>query len=302
MDRQTVYALAIPYETDFLSAQRFAQEGLGLLSLDILGPGPVACGLGCAPTSPASLAVVMSPGRLYQATFLDATAYGTITGGNPAGGLPADVNVNHQVMKQGLLRDPVTLSCPAPTTAGFSINYLIEVQFQEVDANPSVLQFFNTQNPSTPLSGPGGNGLTLPTLRACTCTVQAKAGIAATTNSQVTPAADAGWVGLYVVTVAFGQTTILAGNISILPGAPFLSANLLQIISSLGAPPGTYAIDQSTTAQRHHGQPLASTPRPTPAAHGFVMRILPANNTRRRDDREHQRPRKHLDHEAGRLD
>ena len=276
MDRFQQYPLAIPYETDFLTQSRFTQEGLGLGFLDIFGGGPMAVGLPCVPTSPASLAVVIGPGRLYQTTFLDATAYGTITGGNPAGGLPADVNPNHSVVKQGKLRDPVTLSCPAPSSAGTSINYLIEALFQEVDASPSVLQFFNTQNPSTPLSGPGGSGLTLSTLRVCTCTLQAKAGIAATTGTQVTPAADTGWVGLYVVTVAFGQTTILAGNISILPGAPFLTQNLMQIINSLGAPPGTTAVDTSAT-------PSVITASLSPAissyTQNFVFRIIPANNS-----------------------
>src|ERR1700728_321867 len=109
MDRQEIYPITLPYETDFLSAQRFAQEGLGLLSMDILGTGPVAVGLGCNPTSPASLAIVISPGRLYQTTLLDANAYGQLTGANivtvngqpVAGGLPADTDVNHSVLKQG---------------------------------------------------------------------------------------------------------------------------------------------------------------------------------------------------------
>jgi hypothetical protein len=189
MDRSIVYPLAIPYETDFLSAQRFAQEGLGLLAQDILGTGPVACGLGCGPASPASLAVTIAPGRLYQTTQLDATAYGTITGGNPAGGLPAD---SHAVLKQGVLRDPLTLSLPAPQTAGTSVNYLIQAQLLETDGDFSVLQFFNTTDPSTPFSGPNGMGTTLPTLRSCLCAVETKAGVAAAIGSQTTPLPDAG--------------------------------------------------------------------------------------------------------------
>jgi hypothetical protein len=276
MDRQIVYPLAIPYETDFLYAQRFTQEAVGLLAMDILGAGPVATGLACTATAPPSLAVQIAPGRLYQTTVLDATAYGTITGGNPAGGLAADLDMFHSVLKQGVLRDPLVLNCPAPTGAGTSTNYLIEAMFQEIDASPSVLQFFNTQNPSTPLSGPNGAGTTLPTQRLCQCVVQAKPGIAATTGSQVTPSADAGWIGLYVVTVAFGQAAIAASNIAILPGAPFLSTNLLQIINSLGAPPGTYAVDTSFTP----GVITASL-SPALASYqvGFTMRILPANDS-----------------------
>jgi hypothetical protein len=271
MDRQQVYALAIPYETDFLAAQRFTQEGLGLLALDLLGAGPVAAGLACTPTSPASLAVMIGPGRLYQLTFLDAAAYGQIAGGNPAGGLTADTDPSHQVLKQGLLRDPVTLSCPAPQTGGATVNYLIEAQFQEADIDPSVLQFFNTQNPSTPLAGPPNSpGAMLPTVRACTCILQVKAGTPVIAGTPATPIADAGWVGLYAVTVANGQTAITAANISVVSGAPFLTQTLLQ----LGNTPSAFAVDTSIVAN-------AITANPAPAltsyAAGTVLRILPAN-------------------------
>jgi|GEM_PF-3301353 hypothetical protein len=275
MDRQQVYALAIPYETDFLAAQRYTQEGLALLAQDLLGAGPVVSGLACNPASPPALAVIVSPGRLYQTVALDATAYGQLTGANlitangqpVAGGLAAD---SHQVLKQGLLRDPATLPCPAPTGAGASINYLIEAMFQEIDASPSVLQFFNTQNPATPLAGPNINGLTLPTIRACQCIVQAKPGTAAATGSQTTPAVDAGWIGLYVVTVASGQIAITAGNISTLTTAPFLT----QTVSELAQTPGTYAVDTSGTANTI----IASlSPAPTVYAIGSVFQIVPAN-------------------------
>jgi hypothetical protein len=282
MDRQQVYPLAIPYETDFLWAQRFTQEGLGLLSADLLGSGPIASGLACTPTSPASLAVSIGPGRLYQTGLLDATAYGQLTGTNVAtingqqvaGGLSSDTDSFHSILKQGLLRDPQIIACPAPSSAGTSISYLIEAMFQEIDTTPSVLQFFNTQNPGTSLTGPNGSGLTLPTVRACQCLVQAKTGIAAATGTQAAPTADAGWVPLYVVTVAFGQTVVTAANIAVAPGAPFLTQTLPQLITSSASPPGTYAQDTS-------GTPNLITATLSPAlssyAVGTVLRILPAN-------------------------
>jgi|HubBroStandDraft_1064217.scaffolds.fasta_scaffold00053_64 hypothetical protein len=272
MDRQQVYALAIPYETDLLSAQRNTQEGLGLLALDILGAGPVVSGLGCTPTSPPSLAVVIAPGRLYQLAFLDATAYGQIAGGNPAGGLAADTDPFHQVLKQGLLRDPLTLSCPAPSVAGTSINYLIEVMFQELDTSPAVLPFFNTANPGIPLAGPpGAPGQALNSVRACQCILRAKAGTAAITGTQTTPAADPGWIGLYMVTAAFGQTAVTLANITVLPGAPFLVPGGPQ---GGGQSPGTYAVDTSTTPNLITA---AVSPALTGYQTGFAFRIEPAN-------------------------
>ncbi len=48
----------------------------------------------------------------------------------------------------------------------------------------------------------------------------------ANAGSQVTPAVDTGWVGLYVITVNYGQTQITAANIAVYPGAPFIAFKL----------------------------------------------------------------------------
>ena len=52
--------------------------------------------------------------------------------------------------------------------------------------------------------------------------LQVKAGAAAISGQQVTPPIDNGWVGLYVVTVSYGQTAIGAPSIAQLAAAPFL--------------------------------------------------------------------------------
>lgn len=49
-----------------------------------------------------------------------------------------------------------------------------------------------------------------------------KAGVAATTGTQITPTPDTGCTGLYVITVAQGATTVTAGNIATYANAPFL--------------------------------------------------------------------------------
>jgi hypothetical protein len=51
-------------------------------------------------------------------------------------------------------------------------------------------------------------------------------GTAATTGSQTTPAPSTGYVGLWVVTLTNGQTSITAANIAAYPGAPFIPAKL----------------------------------------------------------------------------
>ena len=221
MDRQIVYSGQIPFETDVLNTNRYGMIGLGLLALDILGASTVASGLACTATAPASLNVQIAPGRLYSLQNVDNTTYST---------LPADTT--HQILKQGILADAALVGCAAPGTFGFSINYLIQASYQDTDSNIVALPYYNAQNPSQAWSGPGNNGSSQATTRAGTILVQAKAGTAATTGTQTTPAPDAGFVGLYVVTVANGQTTITAGNISTLTTAPFLTQSLLAQLQS----------------------------------------------------------------------
>lgn len=228
MDRKTVYPFEIPYETDFLSAERFAYEGLGLLALDILGASALASGLACGPTSPHTLSIIVGPGRLYQLENLENSTWGNV---GLIGGLPADTNVNHQILKQGLLRDPLTIALTAPAGAGNSVNYLIQAAVVVTDTTPIVLPFVDPNPPYEAWSGPDNTGGTLNTIRADVCSVNAKSGTAAATGTQTTPAPDSGFVGLYVVTVANGQTQIDSSGISVLGGAPFLTETLTQKIS-----------------------------------------------------------------------
>lgn len=195
--------------------------GLAKLSAAMLGTSTMANGFAVTPTGPASLQVVCAPGEIYSLTSIDALAFST---------LPADTT--HSIMKQGILLDGVTLSCPAPGTTGQSINYLVQVTYQDSDSTPVLLPYYNSANPALPYSGMGNNGLTQNTNRKGVAVVAVKAGASAVTGSQVTPAPDSGYVGLYVVTVAFGQTTITAGSISQYSGAPLLPVGLVQAIQT----------------------------------------------------------------------
>lgn len=203
---------------------------LGKLSAAMLGTNAIANGLPCTPTIPASMTVQIGAGELYQVEPLEATVCGT---------LPADTA--RQILKQGIRLDTFTTGTFAtPVTSGQSTNYLIEAQYQDADisldptsgASPVVLQFFDVDNPSQPWSGPNNSGSTSNTFRDGVIAYQIKPGVAANTGSQVTPTPDAGWIGLWVVTVPFGATTLTAGNISQYPGAPVLSASLLAQIQA----------------------------------------------------------------------
>lgn len=233
MDRATVYTQEQGRSVDFLFAQRATLIALARLSQAAFGSGTIVRGLAVAPNSPAALNVVVGIGEIYTMAQVDATTWGSI------GSDTTDI-----VLKQGLNMSAQTVSTPAPTTSGYSINYLIEAQYQDQDTNPVLLPFFNSNNPQQPLNGQGGNGAALPTQRQGVCVIQAKAGVAATTGTQLTPAVDSGWTALAVVTVANGQSTVTSGNISVPGGVPQITS-LLQMMQTGST---NYAVDTSAAA------------------------------------------------------
>ncbi|MES9412734.1 hypothetical protein ABEQ88_12390, partial [Cutibacterium acnes] len=173
---------------------------------------------------PASMQVSVTPGEIYMLAALEGTIYGTLA-----------ADTTHQIVKQGISLDASLLTLTAPSVAGQSINYLIQATFQETDisvdptsgTSPVVLQFYNDSNPTVPYSGPNNSGATSNTFRQGSVVLSAKAGISATTGSQVTPSPDSGYVGIAVVTVANGQTTITSGNITAYTSAPSINSTLL---------------------------------------------------------------------------
>ncbi|WP_143038296.1 hypothetical protein [Pseudomonas saponiphila] len=259
MDRQIVYPGQILPETTLLQMAKDAMIGNAKLAAAMLGTSTIANGFAVTPTGPASLQIVVAPGEIYSLTNIDSLAFST---------LPADTT--HSILKQGILLDGVTLSCPAPTTTGQSINYLVQVTYQDQDTTPVLLPYYNSANPALPYSGMGNNGLTQNTSRKGVAIVQVKAGASAATGSQTTPAPDSGYVGLYVATVAFGQTTITSGNITQYSGAPLLPSGVLQSIQSGNT---TYALDIGSI------NTYAATffPAITTLQDGLVLRFKAAN-------------------------
>ena len=209
MDRPIVYPGQIPLETDLLNTNRFAMIGLAKLAAAILGTATQVSGFAATPDSPASMNVKIGAGEIYALTNLDGTAYSSLA-----------ADTAHQILKQGIMLDPVLLPLTAPATVGQSINYLIQASLQETDTGAVVLPYYNSANPAVAYSGPNNTGAAQATTRKCGVVVSARAGVAATTGSQVTPSADTGCVGMWVVTVAYGQTTITATNIVAFAEAP----------------------------------------------------------------------------------
>jgi len=235
MDRQIVYPGAIPLDTDLLSVQRNMMIAHGFLALAVLGSGPVVNGLACNPTSPASMQVTVGPGIMASMQVVDALAFGS---------LPADTT--DALMKVGVNLTSTSFTLTAPTTSGDSINYLIEAAFSEADADPVVLPYYNASNPAVSYSGPANSGAAQNTQRQQRVALTLKPGTAAPTNTQTTPAVDNNNVGLWVITAAYGASSIVAANIAQYSAAPIIPFALPQLRPGFGSGVAAFNVGTST--------------------------------------------------------
>lgn len=230
MDRNIVYAGSIPLDTDVLSLNRNAMVALGFLAQACLGEGPNVDGLACTPTSPPSLGVMVGPGSITQLSVVDAAAYGS---------LPADAA--DPLVKMGINLTSTSFTLAAPTTAGQAIAYLLQATLIETDVNPIVLPYYNATNPSQPYTGPNNAGTAQNTQRVQRVQLQLKAGAPATAGAQSLPPVDSGWVGLYAITVTYGQLAVGTADIAVLPQAPFVAYKLPQLRPGFGSGVQTFA-------------------------------------------------------------
>ena len=215
MDRQIVYPASIPLDTDFLTQNRSAMVALGALAQAVLGTATIVDGLACQPTSPASLSATVGAGSVTQFGAVDALSYGSL-----------GADTTDQIVKMGVNLQPTTFTLSAPATPGQSVIYLIEATFSEADATPVVLPYVNAANPAQPYSGPNNSGTAQNTQRIERVQLQLKAGAAANTGTEVAPAIDSGWSGLYLITVNNGQSVVTAANIVVHPASPFVNFKL----------------------------------------------------------------------------
>lgn len=239
MDRQIIYPGQVPMETDLLLTNKNTMTAIAKLCAAVLGVATSVSGFATTQTVVPSLAVLVAPGDIYSLQNIDGTAYSS---------LPSDTS--HSIVKQGISLDPVTLPITPPGTAGFSINYLIQVAYQDSDTGTAVLPYYNASNPAIAYNGPANSGAAQPTKRAGVVSIQAKAGTAATTGTQTTPAPDAGYTGLYVVTVANGASSVVNANISPLATAPFINSTLHGLLPTFTTP----VVVGAGTASNHAAQ------------------------------------------------
>ena len=217
MDRQIVYPGSIPLDTDLLSTERNVLVALGYLAQATLGSSVVADGLACVPTQPASMSVAVGPGSITQFGVVDTNGFGSL----PAEALP--------LVRMGVNLLPTSFTMVAPTLPGQAITYLIQASMLETDASPVVLPYYNASNPSQPYSGPANSGSPQNTQRLQQVQLEMKAGPPGNAGTQETPAVDSGWVGLYLVNVLSGETSVTGANIVAIPSAPFVTWKLPQL-------------------------------------------------------------------------
>src|SRR5262249_11926083 len=148
-------------------------------------------------------------GQIFQVAPLESTTWSVLA-----------ADTSDQIVKQGINLAPTNFTITPPATGGFSQVFLIEAAYADLDTGSTVLPYFNSANPAAPFSGAGNNGTPQNAIRKGIVNLQIKAGTAATTGTQVAPSADAGFIGLWLITVANGQVTISGGNIVQVANAP----------------------------------------------------------------------------------
>ena len=262
MDRPIIYTQENIRGFDLAKGWQDALKATGKEAQGILGgTTTVAAGLAATETSPQSLSINIGTGSIFALAALDATA---------AGDLPVD---GGSYFMQGInwATQQVTLSTSA-LAAGQSQWALVQATFGLVDVirsgdpNAGVLPFYNSANPTVPLQGQGGSGSALNTERTAAVVFSVVYGTPATTGSEVPPSAAANNVGLYLIDLTYGQTTISTGQI--LTAGPSVGT---------GVPSNyPYAPFLAGLLNSHHNGNPGQAPKVNLATE--VQGILPANN------------------------
>lgn len=212
MDRPIIYSQEQGRSFDFLSSFKDYLKGGARLAQAIFGPTDTfVYGFGAAQKPVPNLSFTLGAGQIFQWAPIDSSPYGALS---------ADTE---NVYQQGYAaQQDVTLST-AQLNAGQSQWVLIRARFKEQDdirpGDPTggVLPYYNSSNPLLPLQGVNGNGGIQNTVRKGLAEINVVYGPPAATGSETAPLPGAGYVGLYLINLTFGQTAITNGQILAAP-------------------------------------------------------------------------------------
>jgi hypothetical protein len=193
------------WEDSLIGSANYAQMLLGLT-------GTYSQNISCTATVPPSLNINFGDGFIIQLAPVDATAYGP---------LPANTQ---QVMQLGYNQITTKLVNTGDIPVGDAKWALISVGFKQIDAiragdpNGGILPYIDINNPTQPFFGPNNSGVPQNTVRQGIADIQLTYGAIAPGGSEVPPAAPPGYVGLFLIDLVHGQTTIT--NTDILVAGP----------------------------------------------------------------------------------
>lgn len=248
MTRPIAYTQSQVRSYDHLHAWKDAEYARGQISSDMLGAtGTVVTGLGATQTGSPSLTINIAQGDIYALAAIDTNAYGSLL---------ADAS---QTMMQGFAAAQTVLLTTSGLASGQSRYALITAAFSQTDSIPAddptagILNYYNSVTPTIPLVGPGGAGTSQNTRRSGVCTIGVTYGTVATTGSEVPPNAPGGTVGLYLVDLAFGQTTVTTAQI--LLAGPSVGSN---VPSNYAAAPFLAGLTSKPTVVTFAGNPNAN--------------------------------------------
>lgn len=230
MDRNIVYPGSIPLDTDLLTLNRNTMIALGYLARAMIGTDPVVDGLTCSATTPPSMQISIAPGSITQLSVIDTLGYGTLA-----------ADTVRPLVKMGITTSATLFTLVAPSVPGQTNTYLVQATFQETDISPVVLPYYNAANPSQPFSGPSNAGTPQSTLRAQAVELQLKLATSSSGGATPLPPVDSGWIGLYAITVHYGQTAVANTDIVCLPTAPFIYWRIPSLRPGFGSGVQTFA-------------------------------------------------------------
>lgn len=212
MFRQIIYTGEQLRGYDFAQAETHAMIAICNAVQAMLGQNTaVAWGMTASGTG-ANLVVSLTRGGIFEVAPIDATTAGLL------------VQNTNPILQQGAIEASTVTLSTSGISGGQSRYTLIQAQFNQSDGIPASdptsgnLPFYNSANPSSPIFASAN------TQRQGIVTIGLKNGTAAATGTEVPPNPDTGWVPLYLIDLAFGQTTVSTGQI--LTAGPSVGINV----------------------------------------------------------------------------